>query len=163
MKWLREQVTQRMETAKEACHDGDGNWWRRLTALYVGREPIPDGALYEGTPEVDDPEHDIFLAEIVVYDEGRPSDQQFAHIALNDPQDVIARCEAELAILDAHAFDTLEKFGTEGPPRCTICLSDREGYEEQWEGDPWPCQTVRLVASGYKHREGYAEHWSEGR
>lgn len=153
MKWLREQVAQRMETAKEACHDGDGNWWRRLRALYVGREPIPDGALYEGTPEVDDPEHDIFLAEIVVYDEGRPSDQQFAHIALNDPQDVIARCEAELAII-------------------TRCESVHAAFADP-AGGLWPDVTRRErshafatladLASSYKHREGYAEHWSEGR
>ncbi len=79
----------------------------------------------------------------------------------HEMRDLIARCAAELAILDAHAFDTTGKFGSEGPPRCTTCLSDRDGYEEQWEADPWPCQTVRLLASGYRHREGYAEHWPE--
>lgn len=76
-------------------------------------------------------------------------------------RDLIACCEAELAILDEHAFDTLHKFGSDGPRRCTTCLSDRDGYEEQWEADLWPCQTMRLLASGYKHRDGYAEHWAE--
>ena len=82
-----------------------------------------------------------------------------AWIARHNLRAGVARCEAELAILDEHASDTTGKFGEQGPPRCTTCLSDREGYEEQWEADPWPCRTVRLLAGGYKHREGYAEHW----
>ena len=143
VKWLREQVTRRMETAKAACHDGDGNWWRRQRALYVDGEPVPDGALYEGTPDVDDSEYDLFIAEIVVYDEGRPSGAQFAHIALNDPQDVIARCEAELAILDLHGLWEAEAAGHPMMGAAACAVSD----------------AVRHLASGYKHREGYAEHW----
>ena len=145
VKWLREQVTQRMETAKEACHEGEGNWWRRRQALYVDREPVPAGALFEGTPEVDDPEHDIFLAEIVVYDEGRPSDAQVAHMALNDPQDVIARCEAELAILAAY------------DEACKVAEFPDEagGFANGLD------EAVKLLGSGYRHREGYAEHCGE--
>lgn len=79
----------------------------------------------------------------------------------HEMRDLIAGCEAELAILDAHGWDEIGKFGSVEIRRCLVCLSDREGYEEQWEADPWPCSTVRLVASGYKHREGYAQHWGD--
>jgi len=39
---------------------------------------------------------------VVVYDEGAPGEAQFDHMAANDPRDTIARCEAELAILDLY-------------------------------------------------------------
>lgn len=149
VKWLRGQVTARLETAKAACHGGDGNWWRRLRDLYIDGGPVPAGALFEGTPEVDAPEHDIFIAEVVVYDEGRPSDEQFAHIALNDPQDVIARCEAELAILDEF---------TSRHRDVDLMLGPTIARQREWEGLRL---AVHLLASGYKHRDGYAEHWGK--
>jgi hypothetical protein len=67
-------------------------------------------------------------------------------IADNDPRSVIARCEAELAILEEHGID--DTFG-DGDFCCSSC------------GDvpqvPWPCKTVRLLAAGYKYRPGWAE------
>jgi hypothetical protein len=67
-----------------------------------------------------------------------------AWIAKHDLRSAIARCEAELAILDEHA----EGWQIGDPLR-----------DCQWE--TWPCRTLRLVASGYRHREGYAQHWGE--
>jgi hypothetical protein len=81
-------------------------------------------------------------------------------MAANDPRDTIARCEAELAILDEHAPDYLSKYGSPGPPLCRRCITAREGYEELWEGDPYPCRTVRLLGSAYKHQPGYREEWA---
>ena len=80
-------------------------------------------------------------------------------IARHDPQDVIADCEAKLATLDEHTPDYLSMYGSPGPPQCKTCITDRSGYEEHWEGDPWPCLTLRLLARTYRHREGYADHW----
>lgn len=159
MKWLRQVIESDLAAAKGLLSEdwGDRAW--AVTACSDTGSGYCPCIVYQGEYKpFDQPQvpHIRYIADA-------ETPELATWIAQHDPQDVIARCEAELAILDAHAFDTLEKFGTEGPARCTICLSDREGYEEQWEGDPWPCQTVRLVASGYKHREGYAEHWSEGR
>lgn len=131
IKWLREQVTQRLETAREACHGNDGRW--------VGREETrygPHGHLRDSE------------GEVVVYDEGSPSDAEFEHIALNDPQDVIARCEAELAIVT----------------RCEAIRADPER-------GLWPdvtrrerthaSATLHDIAASYRHRDGYAEHWGQ--
>ena len=157
MKWLREQVTQRMETARRA-NEGPWSAWK-VTPAWAG---FKEDALAPAELACVEDAYDYVMFVALRFGlDAEENGANAAHMALNDPQDVIARCEAELAILDAHAFDTTGKFGSEGPPRCTTCLSDRDGYEEQWEADPWPCQTVRLLASGYRHREGYAEHWPE--
>jgi hypothetical protein len=78
-----------------------------------------------------------------------------AHIALHDPQDVIADCEAKLAILDEHQAGSwvheIPAEPPEPPPwqRCTA-------------GDGrTPCKTVRLLASSFRHHPGFAEHWGE--
>jgi len=57
------------------------------------------------------------------------------------PQDVIADCDAKLAILEEHP-ESNEGAG------CGGC--------QHW---PWPCPTLRLLASAYRHRDGYAGHW----
>jgi hypothetical protein len=122
VKWLREQVTQRLETAKVATATAPPPW------------------------RAADDESDSWIVtdatgEPLIYDEGTPSLGEARHIALNDPQDVIARCEAELAILDLHEGE----YGPEHP--CKDWL--------------YPCKSTRLLASGYRHREGYAGHWGE--
>lgn len=142
--WLRQQIESQKALAVEACHGGEGRWWRRLEKSADGTS-CPAGALYDGEPEVDDPEHDIFLADVVVYDEGRPSDAQFAHIAGNDPRDTIARCEAELAILDE--CELLRMVGIAFPG----------------EAGPESAEKIsRLVATTYRRRPGYTEHWGSG-
>lgn len=59
--------------------------------------------------------------------------------------EALAKADAALAILDEHA----EGWQIGDPLR-----------DCQWE--VWPCKTLRLVASGYRHRPGYAEHWGNG-
>ena len=64
-------------------------------------------------------------------------------IAVNDPQSVIARCEAELAILDEHG----------GEHMCYENVRDGNTFD-LYIGD---CRVVRHLASAYKHRSGYQE------
>ena len=69
----------------------------------------------------------------------------------NDPQDTIARCEAELAILDEHGpFDPAPEWLSAFCRRCGEIDDHRVA---------WPCRTIRLLGSGYKHRPGYREEW----
>jgi hypothetical protein len=106
-------------------------------------------------------------APFALVDNGR---REFEHIIRHDPRNEIARCEAELAILDEHAltwpdgepeYESLDepvadsrggvhyvpvRGGVVPPYVCRTC-----GYD-----DGQPCKTVRLLASGYKHRPGYA-------
>ena len=157
--WLRAQVEARLALAREASPKTDGHWWRRWTDAghYDDGTLEQVGPLWSGEP-VYDADGDVFGGEyIVVYDEGAPSGAQFDHIALNDPQDTIARCEAELAILDEHKPELIDYRDGDGIERasreCIAC-------EPPGTPDNYPCRTIRLVGSGYRFRPGYREEWA---
>lgn len=158
--WLRAQIEARLKLAREASAPTDGHWWRRMAdAGHVDDGTLePVGALYAGEPLLDVDGDVCGGEEIVVYDEGRPSDVQFEHIAGNDPQDTIARCEAELAILDAHKpvwEGGWQECGECGPNNDSsgILAIPRDG--DVW----WPCRTFRLILGAYRFRSGYDEKW----
>jgi hypothetical protein len=168
VKWLRQQVQARLALAREASPKTDGHWWRRTSVTYINGPPEPVGALYAGEPFRDEDGEVACGDYIVVYDEGAPSGAQFEHIAANDPRDVIARCEAELAILDEHYIlwttdsnEAYEEFsvvrigGADRDHGCVCCHYYGQGGVKGYG----ICRTVRAVASAYRHREGYAEHW----
>ena len=161
IKWLRQQIGQRLETARKACHDSDGHWVGRQQTRYG-----PHGHLRDSE------------GDVIVYDEGSPSDAEFEHIALNDPQDVIARCEVELVILDEHYIlwaagsdvpndeqygeYSVVTAGIRGGPGdremgCVTCHYKGFGAVHAYG----ICRTVKAVASGYRYRDGYAGHWGE--
>jgi hypothetical protein len=160
--WLRRQIEVRLALAREAGGNTDGRWWRCTTGTYTDRGVwtedvrVPAGPLYGGGAEQDS-DGDIFGGEqTVIYDEGYPTDEQFGHIEANDPRDTIARCEAELAILDEHrvARMTYPDVASFGCIRCHYGANG-EDYNGGW------CTTTRLLASGYRHHDGYAEHWGD--
>lgn len=73
----------------------------------------------------------------------------------DDAGEQAARCEAELAILDEHA----PQRGYDQPdgdltPICVRCADDR------MYGYAYPCRTVRLLLSGYRHWPGYQAEWA---
>ena len=98
-------------------------------------------------------------------------------IAANDPRSVIARCEADLAILDEHArlpafpVETLTAWRAAGIPeerivkasavascaRCHTPVDDAREDEDQCLSVAYPCRTVRLLGYGYRFRPGYRE------
>ncbi len=73
----------------------------------------------------------------------------------HEMRDLVARCEAELAILDGcddqESWLESAREGEPGDP--TLSLEWREGFVAALR------QVRELVASGYRHREGYAQHW----
>jgi Family of unknown function (DUF6221) len=100
---------------------------------------------------------------IHVYAEGGHDEHQAAHIALHDPQDVIADCEAKLAILEKHEVESEPGKDLSGKPTgrtaywCWTCDQDRDYL--YIPHDQMGCDTIRALASAYRHRDGYAEHW----
>lgn len=125
VEWLREQVQARMATAKAAS---PGPW-------HASREP--DEAVVYTT------HYDPKGRQGYVTSATKREDAPF--IAANDPQDVIARCEAELGILNLYRLWAAEDLNGNPALGAAACaVSD----------------AVRHVASAYKYRDGYAEHWT---
>lgn len=67
------------------------------------------------------------------------------HIALHDPRDTIARCEAELALLD-ELLPELE--------------SAEEVIRAEWNAGPdLSGALIRALLAAYRHRPGYLPEW----
>jgi hypothetical protein len=71
-----------------------------------------------------------------------------------------ARCEAELAILDEHAPADFTAYGERLCRRCRWDDDERGRDDDAHHWAVYPCRTVRLLLSGYKHRPGYPERFA---
>lgn len=133
--WLRATITGDKALA-ESIRVGLGEWRYDRTA-------------YPGCP----PEHALGVGDRVVVDVGFMDDDfvkpdEARHIATHDPRDVIARCEAELALLD----------------KAEEAIKDAEGVGlwSQTEGEVHGRagayrEAAEIIAGGYRHRPGYAD------
>ncbi|MEU7743543.1 DUF6221 family protein [Nonomuraea sp. NPDC049158] len=74
-----------------------------------------------------------------------PSMRDAVHIARHDPRDVMARCAAELRLIAAHGHGAGDEGGRAG---------------EDGHADEGPCDTLRLLAYGYRHRPGWQPEWA---
>jgi hypothetical protein len=117
--WVRPLIEARKATAEAAAYRGVADWSAR-------KHPSDTAIVMDGA------------GEIVVYDEGEPTEEQAAHIALNDPRQILADCEYQLAELADH----------EGTHRC-------DWGDYHWP--EWPCTPLKRLAAIYRHRnpEGY--------
>jgi len=82
-------------------------------------------------------------------------------------QHIIADLESKLAILDLHIpANPAEDYDHPDWLECAECGPNSPGgnfMAAPGDGDTWwPCQTIHLLASGYRYRLGYAEHWGNG-
>lgn len=69
--------------------------------------------------------------------------REFDHIIRHDPRNVVADCEAKIAILDRYERQAA-KYGEN-------CMEE----DRMWVLEP----VVELLATGYRHREGFREEW----
>jgi hypothetical protein len=151
--WLRQRIRERLYLAQHAIELGNAAEWTELSS----------GVLMTVAPDAPQDRLDG------VHPLGDSSLTRL--MEANDPRDTIARCEAELAILDEHAltwpdgqpeYEHLDESVTDSrggvhympvkgdlipPYTCRIC-----GYD-----DGRPCMTVSLLAGGYRHWPGYRE------
>ena len=128
--WLRAQVEARKSAAGALAAVLGGHWLVRLN-------------------DDDDFDFTVRAADIDVEPASDAWRRDAAdHIAANDPRDTIARCEAELAILDEHGPD--DTFGPDD--LCCCACGDRPQV-------PFPCRTVRILLGAYQHRTGFKAEW----
>jgi hypothetical protein len=148
--WLRRRIEQRMYLAQHAIELGSAAEWTELSS----------GVLMTCAP--DDPQEG--------WDGVHPlGDSSLARLMeANDPRDTIARCEAELAILDTHYIlwrhDTSEAYeefsvvaigGANQDHGCVTCHYYSQGGVKGYGY----CRTVRQLGHGYRHWDGYREGW----
>jgi hypothetical protein len=128
--WLRRAVEARKALALGAIELGNlPEWTEPTSGVLVTTEPTASDIWY-GTWALGD----STLSQLM---------------AANDPQDTIARCEAELAILDDHA-------GVPVPGgSCPTCIVMHDGPYRPKS----PCKLIYMVAAGYRHWPGYQAEW----
>jgi hypothetical protein len=90
--------------------------------------------------------------EPLIYDEGTPSLEEAAHIALHDPDRELRVVAAKRAILARH-FPI--KWDGEHIA-CAWCSDDIEAGP----GLPWPCPDVRDLAAVDSGHPGYRKEWA---
>jgi hypothetical protein len=125
--WLRQQI----EGDKERAEAAGGGAWHTGCRCDGDCRDYPDCDRVEGD-------------DITIYNEGGHNSSQAVHIALHDPQDVIADAEATLTILDELTL---------------LCLVGAAYPDEA--GPESAAKMLRSLASAYRYRDGYAEHWGE--
>jgi hypothetical protein len=142
--WLRKTIKARMFLAQHTIELGNAATWTELSSgVLMTIAPDASQDRWDGVH----PLGDSSLTRLM---------------EANDPQDTIARCEAELAILDEHAPLETEWGGhrddgtwQQGGFVCGSC-----GHDDGRLGVAWPCRTVRLLAAGYRYRDGYQASWA---
>jgi len=158
--WLRQRIRERRYLAEHAIELGSNAVWEETSSgVLVTSEPT-EADHWHGTW----PTGDSSLTRLM---------------EANDPRDTIARCEAELAILDEHAIVQRgrdEDFFRRGlkvagrmPPGvglvtigesggdfgCVACHYERGGHVQ---GFGW-CRTIRHLGHGYRFGDGYRAEW----
>jgi hypothetical protein len=137
--WLRAQVEADKAAARAA---GDGR-----AGDYRWRELDPDSL--PGLVGTD-------TGDVVTFNNGTaayavsPSPGQAAHVAVHDPRDVIADCDAKL-----DALDLCERVIRDDAEELGGC-----GAAASWTGLAVARLTVQMLASGYRHRDGWQEEWA---
>jgi len=154
--WLRGQVQARLEMAEAVGVSLTGE----VRAWVINRNGDFSYTVYaprSGVPH-NNPLADAWREDVAGF------------LVANDPRQIIADCESGLAILNEHHIlttsdrnEAYEEFsvvrigGADRDHGCVTChyygMGGVKGYGI--------CRTVKAVASGYRHRPGYAEHWGD--
>lgn len=123
-------VNARLEVARAARHGGDGDWSQNG---------------HSGQRIEDE------RGEVVVYDEGSPSEAEAEHIAANDPATVIRHSERDLRVLERHTpFEQRNwslargSFTEPGCEHCELTSNDGEALARDW-----PCDDIQDLVTAY--------------
>jgi hypothetical protein len=136
--WLRARIGNRLYLARHAIELGNAAEWTELST----------GVLVTGEPTETDTWHGTWPM----------GDSSLSRLMeANDPQDTIARCEAELAILDLHRWIDWDDEHYSGTGCITCDYQSRGHVDRSAPRGPTSCLTVRHLASGYKYWPGYRE------
>ena len=158
LSWLRKMISQRLYLAQHAIELGNNAEWVEQSS----------GVLVTSEPTETDAWHGTWLT----------GDSSLTRLMeANDPQDTIARCEAELAILDEHRLILADRgyhdhadhrlpqqyrVVDETPDSQAIGRANMMQYDVDCHAchRRWPCRTILLLAAGYRHHPGWLPQWA---
>lgn len=92
--------------------------------------------------------------EVVVYDEGAPTEEQAAHIVLHDPRSALARVEVDRRVLARHGRYIATHGPFDGQPICGC-----SNFEDQYYAEAWPCDDLRDLLRAHRHMPDFREDW----
>jgi hypothetical protein len=144
VEWLRERLDEDEQTAKVAGRFHPPPW--RL-------DPEVQTSMELGRWIADAQEEGVVVAN---------GDWAAKHIARLDPARVLAEVEAKRELIDEHAeYEWAETIESEpvGQGLCRKCADwDNVDYDGP-PHEPYPCDTLRLLALPYADAPGYREEW----
>lgn len=76
------------------------------------------------------------------------------HIARHDPDRVLREVAAKRAILALHRPESGGDCSV-----CSVCLTVRDRWKEDWPLDPWPCATLRHLAAVWADHPEFRQEW----
>lgn len=122
--WLRRQIEARRALARDTTSLGNAEVWTEPTSGVLVTGDGSEAGHWDGTWAMGD----STLTRLM---------------AANDPHDTIARCEAELAILDLYEEQAA-----------------KAGMNSMEEDRTWMLwRVISLLGAGYRHRPDYREEW----
>lgn len=95
-----------------------------------------------------------WLTAIWDEDEARLTGPTFCGPVWPTTDQLLARIAADRQILALHGPEHDDIGSMILGPFCQICR-----YDEGLDKDPYPCPTIRLLASAHASRPGYSEEW----
>lgn len=120
--FLLDRIAEDEKVARAAAEDGGGERWQ-ISVVHSAMVQLDDGTEWGG--------------ETVIYDEGRPGEEQAAHIARHDPARVLAECKAKREIVRLHATDAdcreaRNRHGCETLITLVAVFSDHPDFRSEW-------------------------------
>lgn len=152
--WLLEQITEDERRARAAAASVPsreevpvGQRWTGEGGLVCG-EPRQWGNFADYAPPLWDCEGSGSLAM---------PEEASLHIAAWDPARALAESDAKRRIVDLHSHTT-EPGRRDRSRDWEVCDMCGSGAGNQGS-EPWPCDTLKLLALPYSDRPGYLEGW----
>ena len=95
------------------------------------------------------------MDDLVAFLNARLAEDEAAAARARRPRG-LREVKAKREILAAHAVDYTGQYGEAIPGECLTCITNRDPYPESWQGDPWPCKTLRHLIAVYSDHPDYA-------